>query len=152
MLKSLLISKLLHRLLTLRADLQGEMVYATDSGGKNPIAVAGAVTLYTTPILIRRADNIGYAIQVTVGTSPNLTITPQEAPVLPAAANINGADPNYITPNGVNSIGPFTNTNMNIGTLSLVPMKWVRFQIVGNTGNSSDVVVSIGLFMQELLA
>ena len=142
--------KLLKRLLTLRADLVGNMMYATDVNGKNPIAVAGAVTVYTRPMLIKRADNVGYAIQCTAGANPNITITPQEAPVEPAAANINGADPSYVTPNGVGALGPFMDTKMYIATLPLVPMKHVRFQIVGNTGNGTDTVVSIGLFIQEL--
>jgi hypothetical protein len=146
-----MLQKLLNRLLTLRADLQGDMVTPHDVNGITPIAVAGAVTVYTRPITLRRAYNIGYSVQCT-GSGPNVTITPQQAPRAPAAANFNAADPAYVTPTGVNAIGPFTDTNMHIATLSLVPMKYVRFMIVGNSGNGNDTKVDLELFLQELLS
>ena len=147
-----MLKNLFKRLFTLKADLQGNPIFATDSSGKNPIAVNGVVTVYTLPILISRLENCGYAFQCTAGANPNITITPQESLVMPAAANVNAADPNYVTPQGVSSIGPLQNTTMVQGTLSLVPMKYVRFQIVGNTGNGTDTVVSLGLFVQEHLS
>ena len=143
--------QILTRIFNLNGSLRGDMVAMSNSADTTPIAVAGVVTVYGKAMPATYFDNIGVWLKI-AGSGPNITITVEQSAVLPAAANINGADGNYVVGTGVAAIcTAVTDNNARVSTLSLVPMKYYRLKIVGNSGNGSDTVVDCRLFTQELI-
>lgn len=143
--------KILNSILNLRGSLRGECVTVSDSADKTPIAVNGVVTVYSKVRKSSYFDNIGFWLKL-AGSNPNITITVEQSAKAVATANINAADANYVVGSGVAAVcTALTNTTAVVATLSLVPMKYFRFKIVGNSGNGSDTTVDLELFEQELI-
>lgn len=143
--------QLLYRILNLRGSLRGDMQRLTDFNDVFPIAVNGAATVYGKAFAIQTADNLGIFYQL-AGTAPQITITVEESPQLPAVANVNAADPQYVVGNGVAAICTAqTSKTAQIQTLSLVPMKYMRLKLVGGAMNGADTTVDIRMFNQEIV-
>lgn len=142
---------IVHNIFNLRGSLRGDVQKIGDYNDVIPISVNGASTVYSKAFPIQTSDNLGIFLQL-AGTAPSITITTEESAELPDAANVNAADGQWVAGTGVAAICTnLTSKTAQVQSLSLVPMKYLRFKIVGGGGNGVDTTVDLRLFNQELI-
>jgi len=115
----------------------------------NSEAIASAAVVYSKSIRIGGANVVGIAYQATsAGSSPDLLIQVEQSYTKPTTEG--ASDTKYVVPEDMANIETnLTTETWHVKSLSLVPMKYMRFKITGNGGNPADTLLSLELFLQE---
>lgn len=123
-------------------------VYAT--GSTVIQANATGCTVYTTSFYVGDANTYEVSLQASATTLrvPNLAITVEQSfmpPVTEGQADANWAT---TTTTAVANNYATNSSNWYHQSLTLAPLPWARFKIVGNTGNSTDTTVRMNVTKQ----
>lgn len=113
------------------------------------LTVNGTNVYYSKSFEIGFAAHFGLWSQVTsvLGT-PNLKIELEHSYVKPTTEG--SSDSNYVVPEGYGDIySSLTSELVKVKSFSPVPMKYARFKITGNSGNQTDSILNLVVFIVE---
>ena len=105
--------------------------------------------VYSNAVRIGGANVVGIAYQATsAGSTPDIKIEVEQSYTTPSTEG--ASDTKYVVPEDMANVETnLTTETWHVKSLSLVPMKYMRFKITGNAGNPADTVLNLEIFVQE---
>jgi hypothetical protein len=112
-------------------------------------AIASTATVYSNSIRVGGANVVGIAYQATSsGGLPDLLIQVEQSYSKPTTEG--SSDAKYVIPEDMANVETnLTTETWHVKSLSLVPMKYMRFKVTGNAANPADALLNLEIFVQE---
>jgi hypothetical protein len=117
--------------------------------GSNNIVVASTGTAYSVAMAVNNANYFGVWAKATSATgTADVKVEIEQSYVLPATEC--AADANWAVPDGKDPIFAQLNDEAaHIGTVTPVPMTFMRYKFTGLGDNPADTIINLYQFLQE---
>lgn len=111
--------------------------------GVTSLSIETTDVVYSQAFVLR--TNVSHSVEIlNSSATADLKVELEVSNNLPATEG--AADSNFVLPESSSAIiANLTDTNVHIGTVSLVPAKYGRFRITGNVGNIFGTIIRLNI-------
>jgi len=123
-------------------------VSATTSANVATIPIVGEVTVYTKSISLKSGEYFGIMYKATSDGTVNLSLEVEQSWTRPTTEG--SSDAQWVEPSDIADVdAAITDEIWHARTLALVPLPYLRFRIIGLTGNDASTTIQIKVSKQE---